>query len=74
MCACLRVVAVSLLFALAIAGFAEEIPKAAWRRPIGAPLEHPGVTKHAGYIDDGYWQGAPVGGFGAGGDCGRVEG
>jgi non-lysosomal glucosylceramidase len=64
--ACLRVVAVSLLFALAIAGFAEEIPKAAWRRPIGAPLEHPGVTKHAGYIDDGYWQGAPVGGFGAG--------
>src|SRR5262249_34735506 len=46
-----------------------DIPKSAWKRPIGAPLEHPGGKKlalDAGHIDDGYWQGAPVGGFGAG--------
>lgn len=46
-----------------------DIPKAAWKRPIGTPLEHPGTKKPAldsGHIDDGYWQGAPVGGFGAG--------
>src|SRR5215470_11950796 len=46
-----------------------EIPKSAWKRPIGAPLEHAGGKKPAldqGHIDDGYWQGAPVGGFGAG--------
>jgi non-lysosomal glucosylceramidase len=47
----------------------DDIPKAAWKRPIGAPLEHAGTKKPAldsGHIDDGYWQGAPVGGFGAG--------
>jgi non-lysosomal glucosylceramidase len=47
----------------------EDIPKAAWKRPIGAPLEHSGTKKpalDAGHIDDGYWQGAPVGGFGSG--------
>ena len=47
----------------------DDIPKAAWKRPLGAPLENPGKKK-AGlepqHIDDGYWQGAPVGGFGAG--------
>lgn len=43
-----------------------EIPKAAWRRPIGLPLENPGVKIEAKNIDDGYWQGAPVGGFGSG--------
>jgi len=46
-----------------------DISKAAWKRPIGAPLEHPGTKKPAlepWHIDDGYWQGAPVGGFGAG--------
>ncbi len=45
------------------------IPKAAWKRPIGAPLVNAGIKKPAldqGHIDDGYWQGAPVGGFGAG--------
>src|SRR5271166_2586158 len=42
------------------------IPKAAWRRPLGLPLEKPGVTRIAGNIDDGFWQGAPVGGFGSG--------
>jgi len=48
----------------ALAG--SEIPKAAWTRPIGLPLETPGVTKDASGIDDGYWQGAPVGGMGSG--------
>jgi non-lysosomal glucosylceramidase len=45
----------------------DDIPKAAWKRPLGAPLENPGTKKPAlQIIDDGYWQGAPVGGFGAG--------
>jgi non-lysosomal glucosylceramidase len=63
-----------LLFALTFsfprfAQAGDDIPKAAWKRPIGAPLEHPGTKKptlDSGHIDDGYWQGAPVGGFGAG--------
>jgi non-lysosomal glucosylceramidase len=45
---------------------ANDIPKAAWRRPMGLPLENPGVKIEANNIDDGYWQGAPVGGFGSG--------
>ena len=45
----------------------DDIPKAAWKRSLGAPLENPGTKKPAlPIIDDGYWQGAPVGGFGAG--------
>src|SRR5579864_607172 len=47
----------------------DTIPKAAWKRGIGQPLENAGGRKPAlgaGMIDDGYWQGAPVGGFGAG--------
>jgi non-lysosomal glucosylceramidase len=47
----------------------DDIPKAAWKRPLGAPLDNPGTKKptlDAGHIDDGFWQGAPVGGFGAG--------
>jgi len=44
----------------------DEIPKIAWRRPLGKPLENPGVRKNKSDIDDGYWQGSPVGGFGAG--------
>jgi non-lysosomal glucosylceramidase len=46
----------------------DAIPKAAWRRPIGQPLASAGTRKPAlpDLIDDGYWQGAPVGGFGAG--------
>src|SRR5215813_4644824 len=61
-----------LLLASAVVAFAgpgNDIPKSAWKRPIGAPLENPGGKKEgleAGHIDDGYWQGAPVGGFGAG--------
>src|ERR1700686_5289893 len=44
----------------------DAIPKAAWRRPLGLPLDKPGVTRISGNIDDGFWQGAPVGGFGSG--------
>jgi non-lysosomal glucosylceramidase len=53
---------------LALAG--DSIPKAAWSRGLGQPLENAGGRKptlaSTGMIDDGYWQGAPVGGFGAG--------
>ncbi len=46
----------------------DAIPEAAWRRPLGQPMasalgKKPEITT---MIDDGYWQGAPVGGFGAG--------
>jgi non-lysosomal glucosylceramidase len=47
----------------------DSIPKVAWKRPLGEPLANPGTRKPAlaaSIIDDGYWQGAPVGGFGAG--------
>jgi non-lysosomal glucosylceramidase len=44
------------------------IPTVAWRIPIGQPPANPGGRKPelTTNIDDGYWQGAPVGGFGAG--------
>src|SRR5580692_8747823 len=45
------------------------IPAAAWRIPIGSAPSNPGAQRtelHGGNIDDGYFQGAPVGGFGAG--------
>ncbi len=45
------------------------IPAAAWRIPIGTPVANPGGHKPelgSSNIDDGYWQGAPVGGIGAG--------
>ena len=64
----LQIVLITFLFTITGFVFAgDEIPAAAWHRPIGAPLPHaggrkPGLTN----IDDGYWQGAPVGGFGAG--------
>jgi non-lysosomal glucosylceramidase len=57
------------LLAAAAPALAQDIPKAAWRRPIGQPLADAGTRKpalDAGHIDDGYWQGGPVGGFGAG--------
>ena len=47
----------------------DTIPKAAWKRAIGLPMANAGTKKptlDGGHIDDGYWQGAPVGGFGAG--------
>src|SRR5882672_1567974 len=54
-----------LLNCLAYAG--DLIPKAAWKRGIGQPLTNAGTKKpNLGVIDDGYWQGAPVGGLGAG--------
>src|SRR5260221_14404009 len=53
-----------------LSSFAQDrdIPEVAWRRAIGQPLTNAGGRKPAlnGMIDDGYWQGAPVGGFGAG--------
>ncbi len=45
---------------------AQQIPDIAWSRGIGEPLANPGVTKVKGNIDDGYWQGVPLGGFGSG--------
>jgi non-lysosomal glucosylceramidase len=55
----------ALLQGIACAG--DSIPKAAWKRGIGEPLSGAGAKKpNLPVIDDGYWQGAPVGGFGAG--------
>src|SRR6202012_5751796 len=59
----------ALLAPLAVAAqsaHGDEIPKIAWRRPLGKPLDNPGVRKNKSDIDDGYWQGSPVGGYGAG--------
>ena len=46
----------------------DQIPQAAWRIAIGQPPPNPGGKKPTLQtdIDDGFWQGAPVGGFGAG--------
>ena len=46
----------------------DAIPAVAWRIPIGQPPANPGGRKPelTTNIDDGYFQGAPVGGFGAG--------
>jgi non-lysosomal glucosylceramidase len=46
----------------------DQIPQAAWRIPIGEPPPNPGGRKPTlpTIVDDGFWQGAPVGGFGAG--------
>ncbi|MGA8310294.1 MAG: non-lysosomal glucosylceramidase [Terriglobales bacterium] len=58
------------LFALStqLLAASDQIPKTAWRIPIGQPPTNPGGRKPelTTNIDDGYWQGAPVGGFGAG--------
>jgi non-lysosomal glucosylceramidase len=45
---------------------AQEIPDVAWSRGIGEPLKDAGVTKVQGNVDDGYWQGLPLGGLGSG--------
>ncbi|HUD12664.1 MAG TPA: GH116 family glycosyl-hydrolase, partial [Terracidiphilus sp.] len=59
-----------LLAAGAASAFCQDrIPAAAWRIPIGTAPSNPGAQRtelHSSNIDDGYWQGAPVGGFGAG--------
>ena len=52
--------------ALPFGAFAQGIPDAAWSRPMGLPLENAGVGSIGGVVDDGYWQGVPLGGFGAG--------
>jgi len=45
----------------------DHIPPVAWRIPMGQPPANPGGRKpELTNIDDGFWQGAPVGGFGAG--------
>src|SRR5258708_35118514 len=58
-----------LLFCAVTAWAGDGIPKVAWKRPLGEPLANAGTRKPAlaaSIIDDGYWQGSPVGGFGAG--------
>jgi non-lysosomal glucosylceramidase len=63
------IVTLQLAFFGGVARSNDDIPRAAWKRPIGLPLENPGTKKpalDAGHIDNGFWQGAPVGGFGAG--------
>jgi non-lysosomal glucosylceramidase len=61
---------VSFLFLyVAMAWAGDGIPRVAWKRPLGEPLANAGTRKPAlaaSIIDDGYWQGAPVGGLGAG--------
>jgi non-lysosomal glucosylceramidase len=45
----------------------DHIPPVAWRIPIGQPPANPGGHQpEIRNIDDGFWQGAPVGGLGAG--------
>jgi non-lysosomal glucosylceramidase len=46
----------------------DQVPKVAWRIPLGQAVASPGKPEPvaSGNIDDGFWQGAPVGGFGAG--------
>ncbi|HTS12028.1 MAG TPA: non-lysosomal glucosylceramidase [Candidatus Limnocylindrales bacterium] len=62
-------VLVFLLLLVPCAWCQDGIPKAAWKRPIGERLQNPGTRKPSlepSHIDDGFWQGAPVGGFGSG--------
>jgi len=66
-----RFISLSLLAACCAAPALAQIsiPSAAWRIPIGSPVANPGGHKPelgSQNIDDGYWQGAPVGGIGAG--------
>ncbi|MCG9887019.1 MAG: bile acid beta-glucosidase [Cyanobacteria bacterium] len=42
------------------------VPAAAWSRPLGLGWERPYTVRYASNIDDGPWQGMPLGGFGAG--------
>ena len=56
-------------FLIAAIARGDDIPKVAWKRPIGAPLANAGTKKTTlddAHLDNGYWQGAPVGGLGAG--------
>jgi len=63
------IAAAALLAGSSLTGFGQDaIPAAAWHIPIGVPPPNPGGRKPElpTNIDDGYWQGAPVGGLGAG--------
>jgi non-lysosomal glucosylceramidase len=63
----LLLVFLAFFFSIPAAQAQDEIPAVAWRIPIGQPPANPGRNKpELDNIDDGYWQGAPVGGFGAG--------
>ncbi|MDJ0732808.1 MAG: GH116 family glycosyl hydrolase [Nostocaceae cyanobacterium] len=44
----------------------KEIPSCTWSRPIGLGWDNPYTVRYASNIDDGPWQGMPLGGFGAG--------
>ena len=44
----------------------EAIPACAWNRAIGLDWDKPLTVRKASNIDDGPWQGMPLGGFGAG--------
>jgi len=67
---CRIICAIALLFLPALVTADDNIPRTAWRIAIGQPPANPGGRKPqldpASNIDDGYWQGAPVGGLGAG--------
>ena len=43
-----------------------QIPSCAWKRPIGLGWEQPYTVRYDSNLDDGPWQGMPLGGFGAG--------
>jgi non-lysosomal glucosylceramidase len=43
-----------------------QIPPCTWNRPIGLGWEKPYTVRYPSNIDDGPWQGMPLGGFGAG--------
>ncbi|MBD2625115.1 GH116 family glycosyl hydrolase [Trichormus variabilis] len=43
-----------------------QIPPCTWKRPIGLGWDKPYTVRYASNIDDGPWQGMPLGGFGAG--------
>jgi non-lysosomal glucosylceramidase len=67
---CLKCLVLLLLTCCAISSLwaGDAIPKIAWKRGIGQALANAGTRKPrlTTLIDDGYWQGAPVGGFGSG--------
>jgi len=43
-----------------------QIPNCTWSRPIGLGWEKPYTVRYPSNLDDGPWQGMPLGGFGAG--------
>ncbi len=66
-CLRIQILGAFVLLSLVPSFAGDAIPAAAWKRPIGVPLPNAGTKKPAlDIIDDGFWQGAPVGGLGAG--------